>query len=172
MSELALVENVCIQQKKSFVFCSSWTVYVRRFPAVLPTMLTFVVDTNKLGDKEDVAADDMGVWKNNWVDTGYVQVSMVKDEITQAKKCSTPTSNSPLVYTVKRVYRTHETNFSLRKLTASLYGEYCTLVGKPHIDDLYTILGIFILLECGICYQKFGCELLLCNMTVFVLWQL
>ena len=94
-----------------------------KVPCSIACNVTFVVDTSKLGDKEDATADDMGVWKNNRVDTGYVRVSMAEDEITQVEKCSIPTSHSSLVYTVKRVYRTHGTNLSLRKLTASLYGE-------------------------------------------------
>lgn len=39
MSEFPLAENVCILQKKLFVFYSSLTECVPRFPAVLPAML-------------------------------------------------------------------------------------------------------------------------------------
>ena len=48
-----------------------------KVPCSIANNVTFVVDTSKLGDKKDGAADDMGVWKNNWVDR-YVQVSMKK----------------------------------------------------------------------------------------------
>lgn len=37
--------------------------------------MTFVVDTSKLYDMDDIMADDMGVWKNNRVDTGCMSIS-------------------------------------------------------------------------------------------------
>jgi len=54
--------------------------------------------------------DDMGVWKNNRDDTGYVQVSVGKD--VQVVKCGPP--QSVPTYTLKRVYHLHGTNPTLR----------------------------------------------------------
>ena len=61
--------------------------------------MAFVVDTSKLEDMEDITADDMGVWKNNRVDTGYVRVSVVEEEI-QVEKCGPPASRSGPTYTL------------------------------------------------------------------------
>ena len=43
-------------------------------------------------------ADDMGVWKNNRVDTGYVCVSTADGVITQVEKCGPPTNQSAQTY--------------------------------------------------------------------------
>ena len=96
-----------------------------KVPTSISSNVAFVVDTSKLEDAEDVMADDMGVWKNNRVDTGYVRVSTADGVITQVEKCGPPTSQSAQTYTVKRIYHNHGTNPSLRKLTARLYGK-CT----------------------------------------------
>ena len=52
-----------------------------KVPSSISNNVAFVVDTSKLEDMEDITADDMGVWKNNCVDTGYVRVSVVEEEI-------------------------------------------------------------------------------------------
>lgn len=44
-----------------------------KVPSSISSNVAFVVDTSKLEDMEDITADDMGVWKNNRVDTGYVE---------------------------------------------------------------------------------------------------
>lgn len=94
-----------------------------KVPSSISSNVAFVVDTSKLEDMEDITADDMGVWKNNRVDTGYVRVSVVEEEI-QVEKCGPPASRSGPTYTLKRVYRIHGTNPTLRKLTACLYGKF------------------------------------------------
>ena len=94
-----------------------------KVPSSISSNVAFVVDTSKLEDMEDITADDMGVWKNNRVDTGYVRVSVVEEEI-QVEKCGPPASRSGPTYTLKRVYRIHGTNPALRKLTACLYGKF------------------------------------------------
>ena len=102
-----------------------------KVPSSIASNVSFVVDTSTLEDTENIVADDMGAWKNNCVDTGYVRVSMTDGSVTLNEKCGPPTSQSAPTYTVKRVYHNHGTNPSLRKLTARLYGEYirCGCVG-------------------------------------------
>ena len=87
--------------------------------------MAFVVDTSKLKDMDDITADDImaddiGVWKNNCVDTGYVQVS-VEEEAVQV---GPPAFQSAPTYTLKQVYHIHGTNHTLKKLMACLYGKF------------------------------------------------
>ena len=65
----------------------------------------------------------MGVWKNNGVDTSYVRVTMGKSAVHLVQKCSAKDRKSG-TYSVKRVYRTHATDKSLKKITAFIYGKY------------------------------------------------
>ena len=70
-------------------------------------------------------ADDMGVWNNNGVDTNYVHATLSKRKVTSVEKFGPP-STSANTYKVKRVYRTHATDETLKKLTAYIYGEMFT----------------------------------------------
>ena len=94
-------------------------------PISIHKNVAFVVDTSKLEDPSDILADDMGVWKHNGVDTGCFKVLISSTEIQVTKEvasCSDP------LYTVKRVYRIHATNQSLKKLTAYVIGmSYCVI---------------------------------------------
>jgi len=89
----------------------------KKVPTSISKNVSFVVDLSKLADRTDFLADDMGVWINNGVDTAYFEVSMSADgtidTVTKA------TSHCP-TFTIKRVYRTHGTNKSLKKLTAQI----------------------------------------------------
>lgn len=67
--------------------------------------------------------DDMEIWKNNRVDTGYVRVSIGEDAVTRVEKCGPPTSQSAPTYNLKHLYHIHGTNHTLKKLTACLYSE-------------------------------------------------
>ena len=43
-----------------------------KVPTGISVNIAFIVDTSKLEDENDLLADDMGVWKNNRVDTEHV----------------------------------------------------------------------------------------------------
>ena len=83
------------------------------------------MDVDRLENQEDVLADDMGVWKNNGVDTSYVHATLSEKKVTSVEKCG-PHSSSANAYKVKRVYRTHATDGTLKKLTAYIYGKLLT----------------------------------------------
>ena len=87
--------------------------------------VTFVVNVDHIENQDDVLADDMGVWKNNGVDTNYVHATLSERKVTSVEKCGPP-STSANTYKVKRVYRTHATDGTLKKLTAYIYGEMFT----------------------------------------------
>ena len=78
--------------------------------------VSFMIDIDQL-EREDILSDDMGVWKNNGVDTTFVRVAISKNKVKRVAKCTSPGS-----YSVKRVYRTHGTDKSLKKRTTFLYG--------------------------------------------------
>ena len=92
-------------------------------PTSISEGVSFVVNLNSLENKDDVSADDMGVWKNNGVDTTYVRVTMGKSSVDLVQKCSEK-DTKPGTYSVKRIYRVHATDKSLKKITACIYGEY------------------------------------------------
>ena len=87
-------------------------------PVSIEKNVSFIVDTNKLEDSRDILSDDMGAWKHNGVDTAYFNVSMTSDSMSVERIEKQSTS----AYTVKRVYRMHLTNQSLKKLTAFILG--------------------------------------------------
>ena len=87
------------------------------------------MDVDHLEDQEDILADDMGVWKNNGVDTSYVYATLSKRKVTHVEKCGPPSSSD--TYKVKRVYRTHATDGTLKKLTAYIHGKI----------DVYVVYG-------------------------------
>lgn len=98
------------EMQHSKVVCSN-------VPTSIHRNVTFVVDTSKLENRSDILADDMGVWINNGVDTTYFTLSMGDKKIKAVKQAS-PSTPSASFHIVKRVYRIHGTNRSLRKLTA------------------------------------------------------
>ena len=69
-----------------------------KVPCSVSHDVAFVVDTNKLDDKEDILSDNMGVWKNNLVDKGYVRVSVAEHKVTRVEKCGPPTSHSAPIH--------------------------------------------------------------------------
>ena len=79
-----------------------------------------MVDANSLEDKNDLLCDDMGIWKNNGVDTSHYLVKKLNGEVISTEKLK---SSSDEAFTVKRVYRVHGTYASLKKLTVTVYGK-------------------------------------------------
>lgn len=86
-----------------------------KVPTSINESVSFIIDLNHLQDQKDVVADDMGVRKNNGVDTTHVAVTFSEDHVKAVKRLSSSLSPCGKVYSVKRVYRTHATE-PLRKL--------------------------------------------------------
>lgn len=80
-----------------------------------------MVDLDSLDAKEDIISDDMGVWRNNRTDKIDIEVSFQDLSVKEVKKC-TSGSLAQNRYLLKRVYRTHLTDQTLRKITAFIYG--------------------------------------------------
>ena len=83
-------------------------------PVSIERNVSFIIDTAKLEDPADVLSDDMGVWRHNGVNTAYLNVSVTCDKVSVEK---TEEAISDQTYTIKRAYRAHGTNRSLKKLT-------------------------------------------------------
>ena len=90
-----------------------------KVPNMVCSSVSFVVNLDSLDTREDITADDMGVWRNNGTDKSNVEVIFHNNSIKEVKKCSSIVNS----YTVKRVYRTHSTDRTLRKTTAFIYSE-------------------------------------------------
>jgi len=100
-----------------------------RFVATkMPTMIcngaSFVVNIDHLDVPEDVLCDGMGVWKNNGTDKTYMNVKFESSAVSKVMKYSLKDAKLANTYMVKRVYRTHGMNQSLRKITALIYGMF------------------------------------------------
>lgn len=85
--------------------------------------ISFVIHLDRLDDKRDVLSDDMGAWKNNGVDTTHICVSFSESEVDSVERCDPVDASGLSTYSIKRVYRTHTTDGSLKKLTAYIYGK-------------------------------------------------
>ena len=97
----------------------SSTVVCTKVPTSICEGLTFAVDINSLESPGDVTSHDMGVWKNNGVESTRVHVlfSNDKSKVVSVKKQQTETNRT---YLVKCVYRLHSTD---NKVTACIYSE-------------------------------------------------
>ena len=92
-----------------------------KVPTSIHQSASFIIDLNCLDSHKDILADDMGVWKNNRVDTTYVSVLFCEGHVTNVKKLKSSDSFTE-AYSVKRVYRVHNTDTTLKKITAYIYG--------------------------------------------------
>ena len=92
----------------------------KKVPTSICESVSFIISLNSLDNKDDILSDDLGVWKNNGIDTTCVKVkrSHSSKEVTYVEKCN----SSAAVHSVKRVYRIHGTDNSLKKITAYIYG--------------------------------------------------
>jgi len=88
-----------------------------KVPTSISESVVFVVNPDCLDVQEDILADDMGVWKNNGIDTTSVNVTFQDLLPKEVKKLS-----SKDVHSTKQVYRIHGTDQS-QKITPYLYGE-------------------------------------------------
>lgn len=98
-------------------------------PVSICESISLVIDLDQLDDKNDVLADDMGVW-NNGVDTSYICVSSSEYKVERVKKCDHQNKNA---YTVKRVYHTHSTDasrvwYAIYIVDMSMYLNFLVLV--------------------------------------------
>ena len=95
-----------------------------KIPTSICENVSFIIHLDRLEDKKDVLSDDMGSWKNNGVDTTHIRVNSFSDsEVESVEKCDADDDNGVPTYSIKRVYRTHTTDGSLKKLTAYIYGK-------------------------------------------------
>ena len=65
--------------KKSRFTCS-------KVPTSIHQSASFIIDLDCLDSHKDIVADDMGVWKNNRVDTAYVSILFDEGHVTDVRK--------------------------------------------------------------------------------------
>lgn len=91
-----------------------------KLPVSVSHNVVFIVNVLELDDPDDVNCDDLGVWKNNRVDSVFFHASISDLGVVEVEKCS---SGAEAAYQLKRVYRYHGTNPSFHKITASIIGK-------------------------------------------------
>ena len=89
-------------------------------PTSICENVSFIVDVTQLDHPDDLLSDDMGVWRNNRVDTTYFTARIDEAGVHSVEKFSEPSSRR---YKLVRVYRNHGTNPSLKKTTACIRGK-------------------------------------------------
>ncbi len=78
-----------------------------KVPTSICQSVCFIVDLDSLENKDDILSDDLGVWKNNGIDTTRVKVKFSQSKVVKSvEKCKTSVGT----YSVKRVYRIHGTD--------------------------------------------------------------
>ena len=101
--------------------CHNKRYFCHKVPTLITKNVAFIIDTSSLNNDDDINSDDMGTWKNNRVDKSYVSVKINDKEVTDVIK--TTSSQKRGCFLVKRVYRVHGTDQSLRKITTTIYGK-------------------------------------------------
>ena len=91
----------------------------RKVPIAISHNVSFLVDTDKLADPLDILSDDMGSWKNNRVDSIPVIVSKTSTEGINVERSAFSRRKVKNTYTLRRVYRVHQTDKTLKKIIAT-----------------------------------------------------
>lgn len=103
-------------QKSGFV-CS-------KVPTSIHQSVSFIVNLGQLDSPKNVLADDMGVWRHNGVDTVHVSVTFNEGQVQMVRISNSSIAPGRQIYSVRRVYHTHATDSTLKKITACIYGMY------------------------------------------------
>ena len=104
-------------------------------PTFVNDNVSFVINLDFLDDSRDVLADDMGSWRINGVHTTHFNVSVSSIKVKDVTICSSKDG----AYLLRRVYRIHSTDSSLKKLTAHIYGKWIHII---FILITYTMLYV------------------------------
>lgn len=78
-----------------------------KVPIIVSSSFVYVVDVTKLDDPNDLLGDNMGVWRNNGVNSVCYLVSLPNGQVSTMKKS---VSSNETTYTLKRVYCVHVSN--------------------------------------------------------------
>ena len=102
---------------QTFSHCST-------IPTFVNDNVSLVINLDFLDDSCDVLADNMGSWRNNGVHTTHFNVSVSSIKVKDVTICSSKDG----AYLLRRVYLTHSTDSSLKKLTAHIYGKWIHII--------------------------------------------
>ena len=110
------------------IFNTSYDKISSKQPIGVTESSTFIVDTSKLGHKDDIRSDDLGVWRNGGVKSQYCSVTFSDGRVTKALKLSCkPSAMRSSVYRVKRSYWHHADDKTFCRHLIELEGDnfYC-----------------------------------------------
>ena len=100
----------------------------KKVPTAINHNVCFIVDSSELDDSDDLLSDDMGVWRNNRVDSIMIAMNSQR-VIKRIPRSSTETPS----HTLKRVYRVHGMDKSFKKIIYTIHGELY------HISPVYLV---------------------------------
>lgn len=96
----------------------------------------FVVNTDHLGDPDDIKADDLGSWRNDGQHSRWVKVKQDGDHIRTVEFCSGKPKNDPSAYCLHRHYFIHHSMNQFKRKIVYLSGIYeytCGLLLKHQV---------------------------------------
>ena len=94
-----------------------------KLPVLVSHNIAFIIDVSKLKNPSDVDCDDLGIWRNNRVDTVFFHARISERGVSMVDKCC---SGAESAHQLKRVYGDHGTNPSFHKITVSITGKLAT----------------------------------------------
>ena len=87
--------------------------------------MTFLVDVSKLKDRDDIRADDLGVWINKGVKSSFCTITIQGDSVKSVTVLDyKPSVKSSNVYRLKRTYWVHSEDKRISRRLFELEGIY------------------------------------------------
>ena len=122
---------------------------------------TFIVDTAKLNHRDDIRADDLGVWKNCGVRSTYSSVTFNSNEhVRRVRKMSKPAVMRHSVYRLKRTYWQHSEDSLFCRRLLELEGTDFMLYNSCYGQDLDCTQAVML-----------GCQkLMVCFKCNYLVW--
>ena len=94
-------------------------------PIGCSSSMTFLVDVSKLQDRDDIRADDLGVWDNKGVKSTFCSIVMQGDSVKNVAVLDyKPSMKSSNVYRLKRTYWVHSEDKRISRRLFELEGVY------------------------------------------------
>ena len=94
-------------------------------PIGCSSSMTFLVDVSKLKDRDDIRADDLGVWINKGVKSSFCTITIQGDSVKSVTVLDyKPSVKSSNVYRLKRTYWVHSEDKRISRRLFELEGIY------------------------------------------------
>lgn len=97
-------------------------------PIGCSSSMAFLIDLSKLDDREDIRADDLGVWINTGVKSSFCNVTFLGDAVQKVNVLDfKPSMNHSSLYRLKRTYWVHGEDKRICRRLFELEGNSYTL---------------------------------------------